>query len=121
MVRIQTERQYEATCERMEELLKIVGNDTPSDNKDFIELDLISNLIADYEEEHFPVKKSDLIEVIKLRMYEMDLNQTHLSTLLGVSTSRVSEYLSGKSEPTLSVARNISRKLNISASIVLGV
>jgi HTH-type transcriptional regulator/antitoxin HigA len=120
MVRIETERQYGAACERMEELLKIVGNDTPSDNKDFIELDLISNLIADYEEEYFPVKKPDLIDAIKLRMYEMELNQTRLSVLLGISKSRVSEYLNGKSEPTLSVARSISKKLNISASIVLG-
>jgi HTH-type transcriptional regulator/antitoxin HigA len=105
----------------MEDLLKIVGNDTPSDNKDFIELDLISDLVADYEEEHFPIKKPDLIGAIKLRMHEMNLNQNRLSALLGVSTSRVSEYLTGKSEPTLSVARNISRKLNISASVVLGV
>lgn len=121
MTKIETSVQYKATCERMEELLKIVDNNTPSDNKDFVELDLISNLIADYEEEHFPVGKPDLIEVIKLRMYEMDLNQTKLSALLGVSKSRVSEYLTGKSEPTLQVARNISQKLNISPSIVLGV
>ena len=32
-----------------------------------------------------------------------------------------SEYLSGKSEPTLKVAKEISRQLNIDANIVLGV
>jgi len=32
---------------------------------------------------------------------------------LGVSPSRVSEYLSGKSEPTLKVARDLNKKLNI--------
>ena len=52
-------------------------------------------------------------------MAEMELNQKHLSEFLGVSTSRVSEYLNGKSEPTLKVAREISVKLNIDASIVL--
>lgn len=52
---------------------------------------------------------------------EMGLNQKRLSELLGVSTSRVSEYLNGKSEPPLKVAREISRKLHIDASIVLGV
>ncbi len=35
--------------------------------------------------------------------------------------SRVSEYLSGKSEPTLKIEREISRKLHIDANIVLGV
>jgi HTH-type transcriptional regulator/antitoxin HigA len=41
--------------------------------------------------------------------------------MLGVSTSRVSEYLTGKSEPTLKVAREISKKLNIDAHLILGV
>lgn len=41
--------------------------------------------------------------------------------LIGVSPSRFSDYISGKCEPTLKVARKISRKLNIDASIVLGV
>jgi len=54
-------------------------------------------------------------------MVEMELNQKLLSELLGVSTSRVSEYLTGKSEPTLKVSRTISKKLGIDASIVLGV
>lgn len=53
-------------------------------------------------------------------MYEMGLTQTKLSELLNVSPSRISEYLSGKCEPTLKVAREISRKLNIDANIVLG-
>ncbi|MBR1774937.1 MAG: helix-turn-helix transcriptional regulator [Bacteroidales bacterium] len=41
--------------------------------------------------------------------------------LLGVSPSRVSEYLSGKSEPTLKIGREMSKKLNIDADVVLGV
>jgi HTH-type transcriptional regulator/antitoxin HigA len=118
---IKTKTQYEAACARIEELLKTVGNDTPSDNKDFIELDLLSDLVADYEEARYPVKEPALAEVIKLRMYEMDLNQNQLALMLGVSPARVSEYLSGKSEPTLKIARNISRKLSINASTILGV
>ena len=62
-----------------------------------------------------------MIDVIKLRMYEMGLNQAKLSELIGVSPSRVSDYLTGRSEPTLKVAREISKKLNIDANIVLGV
>ena len=120
MAKIRTEIQYNAACKRIEELLEIVGNDTPSDNKDFIELDLISDLVSDYEKEHIPVDSPTLVEVIKLRMYEMGLTQTKLSKLLGVSPSRVSEYISGKSEPTLKTAREISKKLNIDANIVLG-
>ena len=84
-------------------------------------MDLISDLVADYEEEHFPIESPFLADVIKLRMYEMGLIQTKLSEILNVSPSRGSEYISGKCEPTLKVAREISRKLNIDANIVLGV
>jgi HTH-type transcriptional regulator/antitoxin HigA len=121
MTKIKTEKQYKATCARMEELLKVVGNETSTDDNNFIELDLISDLVADYEDEHFPVEAPSLIGLMKLRMYEMSLTQTKLSEMLNVSPSRVSEYLSGKCEPTLKVAREISRKLNIDANVVLGV
>lgn len=121
MVKIKTEKQYEAACARIEELLKVVNNNTSTDDKNFLELDLISDLVADYEEEHFPIKAPSLVDVIKLRMYEMGINQTKLSELLGVSPSRISDYLTGRCEPTLKVAREMSRKLNIDADIVLGV
>lgn len=91
------------------------------DAKGYIELNILSDLVADYEEVAYPVKVPTLIEVIKLRMYERGLNQKLLSELLGVSTSRVSEYPNGKSEPPLNVARNISTKLDIDPAIVLGV
>lgn len=118
---IRTEKEYNAIVERMEELLKILDNIENEDAKGYIELNLLSDLVADYEEHYYPIKKPSLTEGIKLRMTEMGLNQKELSDLLGVSTSRISEYLSGKSEPTLKVAREISRKLDIDASIVLGV
>lgn len=116
-----TKKQYKVTCERIEELLKIVGNETSEDDKNFIELDFLSDLVADYEEGNFPIETPNLQEIIKLRMYEMGLSQVKLSEILNVSPSRVSEYLTGKSEPTLKVAREISKKLKIDASIVLGV
>ena len=121
MAKIKTEKQYKAACARIEELLKVVTNETPTDDRNYLELDLISDLVADYEEEHFPVEVPSLVDVLKLRMYEIGLTQTKLSELLNVSPSRVSEYLSGKCEPTLKVAREMSRKLSIDAHIVLGV
>ena len=121
MAKIKTEKQYKAACARIEELLKVVSNNTPTDDNNFLELDLISDLVADYEEEHFPVKAPALVDVLKLRMYEMGLNQKSLAKLIGVSPSRLSDYISGKCEPTLKVAREISQKLNIDANIVLGV
>src|SRR5690606_27395133 len=118
---IQTEKEYKAILERIEVLLQDANNIENTEAKGYIELNILSDLVADYEERTYPILKPSLVEVIKLRMAEMGLNQKRLSQLLGVSTSRVSEYLSGKSEPPLNVAREISKKLRIDASIVLGV
>jgi len=86
-----------------------------------VELVLLSNLVADYEDEHYPIKKPTLIEVLKLRMFEMGLSQSSLAAMLGMNQSKISEIISGKSEPTLKQARKISQTLNISPAIVLGV
>jgi len=118
---IQTEKEYNAIIERIEVLLKETHNIENKDTKSFIELNILSDIVADYEELTYPIYKPSLIEVVKLRMAEMGLNQKRLSELLGISTSRISEYLTGKSEPPLKIARDLSIKLNIDASIVLGV
>lgn len=118
---IQKEKEYKAIVERIETLLANPDTIENEDAKGYIELNILSDLVADYEQRTFPVHKPVLVDVLKLRMAEMGLNQKKLSELLGVSTSRVSEYLSGKSEPTLKIAREISVKMGIEASIVLGV
>ena len=121
MVQIKSEKQYKAACERINELLKVVNNDTPANDKNSIELVLLSNLVADYEDIHYPVGKPTLVEILKLRMFEMGLTQNKLATILGMNPSKVSEILSGKSEPTLKQARKMSEELNISPSVVLGI
>ena len=62
-----------------------------------------------------------MIEILKLRMFEMGLSQSALASMLGMNQSKISEIISGKSEPTLKQARKISQELNISPAIVLGV
>lgn len=121
MAKIQNEMAYKAAMERIEELLPLVDDNTPLTDRNLIELDLLSGLVEEYEDEHYPIKTPSLVDVIKLRMYEMGINQAKLSELLGVSPSRISDYLTGRSEPTLKVARDLSQKLNIDANIVLGV
>lgn len=51
----------------------------------------------------------------------MGLTQSAVAQLLGISAPRMSEIMHGKIEPSLSLARTISQKLNIDADIVLGV
>ena len=121
MTKIENQAQYEWAVKRVEELLPLVKDDTPLNDPNSIELELLSNLETKNYEEHLALGEPTLVDVLKLRMYEMGLNQKSLAKLVGVSPSRLSDYISGKCEPTLKVAREISRKLNIDANIVLGV
>lgn len=86
-----------------------------------IELKILSDLVSDYSDKHFAIGVPKLAEVIQLRMYERGLSQKAVAELLGISPARICEYLSGKTEPTLQIAREICRKLDIDPSIVLGV
>ena len=52
-------------------------------------------------------------------MYEMGLKQDDLAQLLEVPKSRVSEYLRGKRDITLEVARKLHSKLQIDSDIIL--
>ena len=122
MAQIKTEKEYEAAMARIDELLPLTWADgTPDDSLENIELNLLSDLIAEYENIHYPIGKPTLIDILKLRMYEMGLSQKAIAALLGISEPRMSEIMHGKTEPSLSLARTMSQKLDIEPSIVLGV
>lgn len=87
---IKKENEYKAIVERIETLL---GNPDTIENenaKGFIELNILWDLVVDYEQRTYTIDNPLLVDVMKLRMAEMGLNQKKLSELLGVSTSRVS-------------------------------
>jgi HTH-type transcriptional regulator/antitoxin HigA len=77
-------------------------------------------LVVAYEKEHYPIGKPSLPDILKTRMYEMNLTQKSLAEMLGISSPRISEYLTGKAEPTLQIARKMHRELNIDANLILG-
>jgi len=120
MAEINTERQYEVLIQRIEELLPLVSNKTPESDRNLVELDIISNLVEEYEDKYYPVPMPSLAEIIRYEMAERGITQKELAEMLGVSPSRVSEYMTGKSEPTLRVARLMRDKLDIDADFLLG-
>ena len=119
--KIENEVQYNWAMNRIDQLLPLVNDDTPDDDPNSIELYLLSTLVQEYEDVHYPIEEPSLIDVIKLRMYEMGLTQASLAKKIGVSPSRICDFLSGRAEPTLQVGRRISTELSIDPAIVLGV
>jgi HTH-type transcriptional regulator/antitoxin HigA len=120
MAEIKDERQYDVMIERIEELLPLVSNETPSDDRNLVELDIISELVAEYEEKYYPIEMPTLAEIIKDEMDERGISQKQLAEMLGVSPSRISEYMTGKAEPTLKIARLLHQKLDIDPDFILG-
>ncbi len=119
--KIENETQYNWAMARIDELLPKVNDETPDDDPNSIELYLLSSLVEEYEDVHYPIGQPSLVDLIKLRMYEMGLSQAAVAKKIGVSPSRLCDFLSGKFEPTIKVGRRISKELNIDPSIVLGV
>lgn len=121
MTRIANKEQYDWAVARVEELLPLVDDNTPRTDPNSIELELLSNLVADYSEDNFSIGKPALGDVIKLRMAELGITQSKLAEIMGLSPSRISDYITGKSEPTLKVARDLALKLDIAPAVMLGV
>lgn len=115
-----TRNLYNLALSRIEELLPKVSDDTPLDSPLSIELVLMSDIVEEYEKKHYPISKPAFNEVIKLRLEEENMKKQDFARQIGVSPNRVSEYLSGKAEPSLRTARLICQTLNIKADIALG-
>lgn len=104
MAHIKTEEQYRAALERVEELLKVVNNETPYNDKNLLELDMISDLVADYEEEHFPIVSKEEMERERLSLQELFeqctfLNASAFAEWIGINPSLMRKYKAGISVP----------------------
>ena len=64
MTKIENEQQYEWAVARVEQLLPLVNDDTPRTDPNSIELELLSNLVADYSEEHYALGKPSTLHII---------------------------------------------------------
>ena len=112
-----TKEQYEFALARVEELLPLVDDSTPANDKSMVELSVMSDIVIAYEKEHFPIEKPTVAE---LSLEEKGMTQKQLASEIGVSPSRVNDYISGRSEPTLKIARLLCRVLNIHPAAMLG-
>ncbi|MEM7549059.1 MAG: helix-turn-helix domain-containing protein [Bacteroidota bacterium] len=119
MMSINNVRDYNEALKKINELIVTVGDNQSYDNPEFVMLDRLSDLVADFEDANFKIETPLLLDVIKLRMYEMGLKQTDLAEKLQIPKARVSEYLKGKRDITLKVARKLHHELKIDGDIIL--
>lgn len=115
-----TKEQYEFALVRIEELLPLVTDETPANDRNAVELTLMSGIVIEYEKEHYPIEKPTVAELIELSLEEKEMTQKQLAILIGVSPSRINDYVNGRAEPTLKIARMLCQTLGITPAAMLG-
>lgn len=114
-----TRAQYEMAEKRIEELLPLVSDATPTNDPLSVELAMMSDIVEEYEKIHYPIEKPTPAELIKEGLKEKNMTQKQLSEKIGISPSRVNAFVSGKSEPSLTLAGRICRILGIMPEAML--
>lgn len=110
---IKTENDYNQALERLEVLFD-AKKGTPEGD----ELELLSILIEQYENTHFPIDLPDPIEAIKFRMEQLGYNQNDLAKIIGLK-SRASEILSKKRKLSLEMIRQLHASLHIPTDVLI--
>lgn len=115
-----TKEQYEYALQRIEELLPLVDDNTPANDRHAVELTLMSDAVIAYEKEHYPIAKPTVAQLIALSLEEKNMTQKQLALEVGVSPSRINDYVSGRTEPTLKIARRLCHTLHITPAAMMG-
>ncbi len=110
---IKTEKQYRAALKRIDALIDVKPNTAA-----FEILEVLSILVDDYENKHYPIEPLDPIETILFEMKENGLKQKDLIPYLG-NKQLVSLVLNRKRPLTLKMIKNLYHNFGISAEILL--
>jgi len=78
--------------------------------------ELLTLLVEDYEEKHFPIRSASPVDVLTELMTANSLKQKDLAPVLG-SESIVSEILSGKRELNKRHIERLSKKFKVSPEL----
>lgn len=113
---IKTEKQYEEYLELVEDLIDL---DPEPDSENGDKLELLSLLISNYEDIHYPIDFPDPVSAIKFRMEQEGFTQKDLIPYIG-SKSKVSEVLSEKRPLSLRMIRALHENLEIPYDVLLG-
>lgn len=110
---IRSKKDYNAALRQIEALW-----DSPPKSVEAEALEVLSILVDEYENKHFPIEAPDPIEAIKYRMEQLSLTQQDLAKYLG-GKSRVSEVLNRKRPLTLKMIKALYQHLHIPAEALI--
>jgi len=108
---IKNESEYQRALKRLDAIFH------PKSTSEQDEFDLLVLLINKYEAQNFPIEEADPIQVIKMKMDYMGLDQKDMTRYIG-SKSTVSKILSYKSPLTLKHVWVLSKVLNLPLALL---
>jgi HTH-type transcriptional regulator/antitoxin HigA len=112
---IKTRKEHTAALARVYQLMQ--AEPRPG-SAELEELELLSLVVAAYEDKHLPVPPPDPIEAIKFRIDQLALKESDLGKVLG-SRQRRSDIFSGRRKLSLNMIRSLHEHLRIPAEILI--
>lgn len=113
---IRNEAQHQALSDLLNELIEIVGDDEEHELVDL--LDLVGQLVADYEDRQHPIPDAEPREVLRFLMEQQGLKQGDLTEEVG-GQSVVSDILNGKREINIRQAKALGERFGVSATVFI--
>lgn len=110
---IRNDAEYDRTVALMNNLLDIVGDDEHHALSSL--LDLVSELVEDYDAEHFVIEASEPREVLRYLIETRGLKQGDLAEM--VPQGNLSAILAGKRKISATLAGKLARFFNISPAV----
>src|ERR1017187_1785490 len=110
---IRNQTGYESALRRIEALWGASRGSSDGD-----ELDVLVTLTEAYEREHFPIDQPDPIEAVKFPLEQTGKDFRALIGVIGQRT-RVYEVMRGARPLSLNMIRNLHRKLEIPAEVLI--
>lgn len=108
-----TKEQYEVANERMEEILKSLTDEVHEGDPIMQELDMVTDIVERYENEHVHIPLPTLGELILCSMQDWDITDVELAQKLGISQSKLADFINDKEEPSLRIACQLCQILHI--------
>jgi antitoxin component HigA of HigAB toxin-antitoxin module len=91
--------------------------------KESKELDILSKLVAEYEEnvlKLWPLPIS-ITDVVQQKITELNITQNKLAEIFEITNSKLSKILTGKRDPDIHFLKAVHEKLGVDGNLILAV
>jgi len=112
---IRNEAEYERTVALMNHLLDVVGD--REDHALAGLLDLVSELVLDYDADHYAIEASEPREVLRYLIEQRALKQSDLAQI--VPQGNLSAILAGKRKISATLAGKLAKYFNVSPAVFI--